>query len=204
MLPGCALSVLLLLLELLVAPSLFQASAAVVSRESHGAESPAQQANVWGEMPAGARSVYIGIHGGTVPVSLLTAGDGSPMIAQVGLTGTDFLHFMRRGTASPDDMALIPVADPNSRANSGSESEQTDPPVPRLTQNKATLLLAGRCQRDVPVIYATGRNFERLSLVPANWAPFGLTETPLSLEGEVRIINQPKKLPRYRRGKRLR
>ena len=33
---------------------------------------------VWGEMPAGAKTTYIGIHGGTVPVSLLTAGDGSP------------------------------------------------------------------------------------------------------------------------------
>ena len=40
-------------------------------------------------MPAGAKTTYIGIHGGTVPVSLLTAGDGSPMIALVGLTGSD-------------------------------------------------------------------------------------------------------------------
>ena len=50
---------------------------------------------VWGEMPAGAKTTYIGIHGGTVPVSLLTAGDGSPMIALVGLTGSDFLNFLR-------------------------------------------------------------------------------------------------------------
>ena len=46
-------------------------------------------------MPAGAKTTYIGIHGGTVPVSLLTAGDGSPMIALVGLTGSDFLNFLR-------------------------------------------------------------------------------------------------------------
>lgn len=201
--PGRVVPALLLLLALLAVSSPFQASISLAAGASHDAESPKQQESAWGEMPAGARSVYIGIHGGTVPVSLLTAGDGSPMIAQVGLTGTDFLHFMRRGTAASDDTSLVPAALPDSGSDSGLKNGQTDPPA-RLPQNKATLLLAGRSQGDVPVIYATGRNFERLSLVPTNWAPFGLTETPLSLEGEVRILNQPRKLPRYRRGRRLR
>ena len=58
---------------------------------------------VWGEMPAGAKTTYIGIHGGTVPVSLLTAGDGSPMIALVGLTGSDFLNFLRTNDRLQDD-----------------------------------------------------------------------------------------------------
>ena len=39
-----------------------------------------------------------------------------------------------------------------------------------------------------------------MSLVPDNWAPFGLTEKPLSVEGEVKILTLPKRLPRRGRG----
>ena len=196
--------------------------------------------SVWGEMPAGARSVYIGIHGGTVPVSLLTAGDGSPMIAQVGLTGTDFLYFMRRGgqaspalvgeaeaapleSTAPAEAADDPIATANTKTDAKAEVKadgQADPalaassvpveeelpasptPAAPLPGNNATLLLAGNAGNKVQVIYATGRAFERMSLVPANWAPFGLTEKPLSMEGEIKILTQPKKLPRNRRASR--
>ena len=41
-----------------------------------------------------------------------------------------------------------------------------------------------------------GEIFERLSLVPANWAPFGLTEKALSLEGEVKVLAPPKMMPK--------
>ena len=64
------------------------------------------------------------------------------------------------------------------------------------SESNATLLLAGSSSGDIPVIYATGRNFERLSLVPANWAPFGLTEKALSLEGEVKVLAPPKMMPK--------
>lgn len=184
---------------------------------SGGAARPAADDVVWGEMPAGARPVYIGIHGGTVPVSLLTAGDGSPMIAQVGLTGTDFLHFMRRGAsqqaARADQTPPPPPATPPALDNAGQNQETAaDPgkdepdgkeeaglPAPRIAfppVDSATLFLAGRAGDGVPVIYATGKAFERLSLVPDNWAPFGLTEKPLSVEGEVKILTLPKRLPR--------
>lgn len=175
----------------------------------------AEDEAVWGEMPAGARPVYIGIHGGTVPVSLLTAGDGSPMIAQVGLTGTDFLHFMRRGVAQQAASAgqtpasLSPVADAgpdrepaadNGKDETGDQEGAGLPAAtPRIALppgDSATLFLAGRAGDDVPVIYATGKAFERMSLVPDNWAPFGLTEKPLSVEGEVKILTLPKRLPR--------
>ena len=199
---------------------------------------------VWGEMPAGAKTTYIGIHGGTVPVSLLTAGDGSPMIALVGLTGSDFLNFLRTNGrlqeeplfadntgiyapgAYPSDMDDNPVqpAEPDASApqptknatqpvtgnatqplaseqtaqqtadSQPTELPETDPAIP--SESNATLLLAGSSSGDIPVIYATGRNFERLSLVPANWAPFGLTEKALSLEGEVKVLAPPKMLPK--------
>ncbi|WP_279140959.1 hypothetical protein [Bilophila wadsworthia] len=200
---------------------------------------------VWGEMPAGAKTTYIGIHGGTVPVSLLTAGDGSPMIALVGLTGSDFLNFLRTNDrlqeeplfadntgiyapgAHPSDIndspvqpanADVPTPQPTGNAtqpitgnatqpmapseqavlqtadNQPTELPATDPAIP--SESNATLLLAGSSSGDIPVIYATGRNFERLSLVPANWAPFGLTEKALSLEGEVKVLAPPKMMPK--------
>lgn len=175
---------------------------------------------VWGEMPAGAKTTYIGIHGGTVPVSLLTAGDGSPMIALVGLTGSDFLNFLRTNDrlqeeplfadntgiyapgAHPSDINDSPVQPmaPSEQAalqtadNQPTELPATDPAIP--SESNATLLLAGSSSGDIPVIYATGRNFERLSLVPANWAPFGLTEKALSLEGEVKVLAPPKMMPK--------
>ncbi|MEG2139719.1 MAG: hypothetical protein RRY20_02895 [Bilophila sp.] len=237
---------------------------------------------VWGEMPAGAKTAYIGIHGGTVPVSLLSAGDGSPMIAMVGLTGNDFLNFMRNNgklreepvlpefpapqfspepvlpallptsradtvatqapplsSPTPDPCAppvAAPAAPPESPAASvatatpptnlapptvspepaslpaastaplASEAQPTElaatvVPAPAPGVN-ATLLLAGTSGGDIPVIYATGRAFERMSLIPENWAPFGLTEKALSLEGEVKILAAPKKMPRRKAGRK--
>lgn len=179
---------------------------------------------VWGEMPAGAKTTYIGIHGGTVPVSLLTAGDGSPMIALVGLTGSDFLHFLRsKGKMAEDPPTEAPAAPaasgpvlppaPSSNATlaqapaAPSPEAQTEDlpatPLPVPSESNATLLLAGSPSGDIPVIYATGRAFERMSLVPANWAPFGLTEKALSVEGEVKVLTPPKKLPKkYQKKKR--
>lgn len=166
---------------LLFVQSVFAQGTSVVSSDND---------KVWNEMPAGARPVYIGIHGGTVPVSLLTAGDGSPMIAQVGLTGTDFLNFMRDG---------VPPSLVYQKQHISEETQKKVISIPILPRNGAKLLLAGQGGDDIPVIYATGRAFERLSLVPTNWAPFGLTEKPLSLEGEVKILNEPKKFPRSKR-----
>ncbi len=234
---------------------------------------------IWGEMPAGARTAYIGIHGGTVPVSLLTAGDGSPMIAQVGLTGSDFLNFLRskgrleeelvlsdapvptegasalpapetepasasRGTTveggtaplSPNAVAEAGTATPppatvaegsmpaaqdtesarpaaeNATLPAGAPAVTSMPPAenatlpaettPVLPPKTNTLALAGSPDGDIPVIYATGHAFERMSLIPKNWAPFGLTEKALSVEGEVKVLSTPKKQPRTQKRRR--
>ena len=177
----------------------FCAVSAEAAQEAEKKDSgPAQ----WVNMPAGARKTYIGVQGGTVPVSLLTAGDGSPMIARVGLTGSDFLHFLRSGGKLDNDVVLfgiMPSTDPaletSPQASSGATRQA--PMVPPLPSKNATVLLAGTAAGDVPVIYATGRTFEDMSLVPANWAPFGLTEKPLSAEGSVKVIlPEPKKARR--------
>ena len=68
------------------------------------ADTPQQTATVsgqslpegWTAMPAGARSTYLGIHGGTVPVSLLVSRDGMSLVSFVGQTGNDFLVLLRR------------------------------------------------------------------------------------------------------------
>lgn len=152
----------------------------------------AAPAEPWVEMPEGARKAYIGIHGGTVPVSLLSAGDGTPLIAQVGLTGSDFLHFMRsRGKNKPWN-----TSDLAENLSSGMGEHVVRPPV---SNANATLLLAGTASGDLPVIYATGHNFEKMAIVPESWAPFGLTEKPLSLEGAIKLPPQQEKKPRTRR-----
>ena len=167
---------------------------------------------VWGEMPAGAKTTYIGIHGGTVPVSLLTAGDGSPMIALVGLTGSDFLNFIRSNGKLPEEPLFADASgtyapsqrltcDDTLKRTTGDDGFEDLPATenPAASDTNATLLLAGSSVGDIPVIYATGRRFERMSLVPANWAPFGLTEKALSLEGEVKVLAPPKKMPRTKK-----
>lgn len=142
---------------------------------------PAKEKEVeWGYMPAGARSTYIGIHGGTIPVSLLTAGDGSPMIAQVGLTGSDFLNFLRSSGK--------PFVSQEPEINNNLFDKNQNFPIPTAD---VTILKTGNETEDVPVLYATGNSFEQLSLVPENWAPFGLTEQPLAIEGQ---IAKPKKV----------
>ncbi len=242
-LPGAGLCGLLLL-----PPALADPEAAAAGQDNA----------VWEEMPAGARTAYIGIHGGTVPVSLLTAGDGSPMIAQVGLTGSDFLNFLRSkgrleeelflngGPAAPantpaDVSSNIPTgasADTSSDTPAGTQSgtsADTSSDTPANTQagtpadpsagksatpagntsadtqtnpsadasapdpGGARLALAGSAEGDIPVIYATGQAFERMTRVPKNWAPFGLTEKALSMEGEIKVLSSPGKRGRLSR-----
>ena len=196
---------------------------------------PVQEAPepVWEEMPVGARTAYIGIHGGTVPVSLLTAGDGSPMIAVVGLTGNDFLNFIRSkgkleeelvlsdAPASTDTTPLYPptpkvlpprrmpahimIPEVEARAlrmakMSRMEAQQNaQKEAARLAPKNAPTLSvnsAAQTEEDIPVIYSTGTAFEKMSLIPRNWAPFGLTETALPLEGKINILSTPKAMPK--------
>lgn len=56
-----------------------------------------KDAGEWVRMPAGAKAAYMGIHGGTMPVSLLVAADGSSLLAFAGRTGNDFLDALRMG-----------------------------------------------------------------------------------------------------------
>ena len=60
-------------------------------------------------MPAGARPTYMGIHGGTMPVSLLVYGDGSSLVTFVGRTGNDFLEMLLTGISCAAQTCPCPV-----------------------------------------------------------------------------------------------
>lgn len=117
----------------------------------------------WVDMPAGARPAYIGIHGGTVPVSLLTSKDGQSMITFVGRTGNDFLAMLHKTSIRPPvEEGAVTQGNPASNA---------------------TMLMAETSIGSIPVFYATGKGFARMDLA-GDWLPFGLTEKPLLLEGQ--------------------
>jgi hypothetical protein len=169
-----------------------------VSWQSVGADPyPNALAPQWTHMPAGARATYIGIHGGTVPVSLLTSRDGTHMVALVGQTGNDFLRTLKvnpgtRG-AVPD---ALPLPDDEEDAHfaplhlQASAAPTTPPfaPTPlflRLTAN-ATLLMAGTAVGAMPVIYATGHSFASLNQLYTDSLLFGISEHSPLLEGAVK------------------
>ena len=136
----------------------------------------------WVRMPAGARPTYMGIHGGTMPVSLLVSDDGTSLLTFVGRTGNDFLEVLHRTEFQ------MPSLLKKAAQNSTKES---------LTQG--VILQAGDTKDTMPVIYITGLGFLRSTLDHAELLPFGLSEKPVSIEGNVRLPQSPTpRRPRYR------
>lgn len=125
----------------------------------------------WVVMPAGARPAYMGIHGGTMPVSLLVYGDGSSLVTFVGRTGNDFLEVLRRTDLRMPSLLNATTALPFSG---------NLPPG-----GNGAVLMAGSAASSMPVIYLTGEGLARMALAPDQLQPFGLSEKPLSIEGQV-------------------
>lgn len=123
----------------------------------------------WTIMPAGARPTYMGIHGGTMPVSLLVYGDGSSLVTFVGRTGNDFLEILRR-TDLPVPSLLNATARP------------VGAPLP--TAN-GTGLMAGNAADSIPVLSLPGGILSGTALKSGLLQPFGLSDKPLSIEGQV-------------------
>ena len=147
-------------------------------------------ASQWIHMPAGARATYIGIHGGTVPVSLLTSRDGTHMVALVGQTGNDFLRTLK---VDPGTAGALPA--PSGTPSTLADEEDAEvalqtsaaPALPtlRLAAN-ATLLMAGTAVGAMPVIYATGHSFASLNQNYTDSLLFGIAENSPLLEGSVK------------------
>lgn len=115
----------------------------------------------WTFMPAGAKPSYMGIHGGTMPVSLLVSDDGESLLTFVGRTGNDFLEALRN--------VHLPLPSFGNSTGFG---------MPHL--NSSASLFAGNATATLPVFSVSGDAIAHLNL-----EPFGLSHEPLSIEGSV-------------------
>lgn len=130
-------------------------------------------ADDWQVMPAGARPTYIGIHGGTVPVSLLINQDGTALVSFVGRTGNDFLEILHR-----TDIRM-----PSLLNNATSRVSNKQP--------STTLLLTSNADRSMLVFYIVGDGASRTNVPMSELVPFGLSATPLYVEGNISLPAQP-------------
>ena len=129
----------------------------------------------WVCIPAGARPAYMGIHGGTMPVSLLIAGDGGSLLSFVGRTGNDFLEALRALRLPLPSLLNATLTAANGAENAGQS----------LTTWAQRPLFAGNATSSMPVISLSGDRFAALSRQPGELEPFGFSAEPLSIEGTV-------------------
>ncbi len=137
---------------------------------------PLDAGEQWVTMPAGARPAYMGIHGGTMPVSLLIAGDGGSLLSFVGRTGNDFLEAIKA--------LKLPL--PSMLNATLSSAEQGESLSHNLESWSRRPLFAGNATSSMPVISLSGERFAALVRKPGELEPFGFSAEPLSIEGAVR------------------
>ena len=123
---------------------------------------PGAEGEDWVVIPAGAKSSYMGIHGGTMPVSLLVSADGNSLFSFVGRTGNDFMEVLKKAHLPLPTFGNATWASVNSPARSH--------------------LFAGNATASLPVIALSGETISRLE---SRLQPFGLSDAPLSIEGAV-------------------
>lgn len=138
----------------------------------------------WVSMPPGARSAYLGIHGGTVPVSLLVSSTGTSLISFVGQTGNDFLALLRKA-----ETGLPSILNNGTRKNVPGGIDTLNVSGTRLS--------AGTSASSLPVISLTGDSVFSLTARPDTVRPFGLSEEPARIEGNVSQPDPDAHQPRY-------
>ncbi len=134
-----------------------------------GRASAGEEGGGWVFMPEGARPTYFGIHGGTMPVSLLVSDDGAALVSFVGRTGNDFLDILYRMDRRIP--SLFNGTSPESRP-------LFDGPLPAVPSG----LTAGG-GGGLPVFHFLGGRASHL-------LPFGFSDTPLPIEGHARLPSQ--------------
>ena len=145
-----------------------------------GAEDASGDDQGWSVMPAGARPAYMGIHGGTMPVSLLVVADGSSLLGFVGRTGNDFLDALR-GWRLPLLLGL-PSSGGVSEKSTEKSGEETG--IPASFAGVSGLFVTGSGLTSLPVIQ-TNSSLAAIPLISGQLLPFGFSDSPLSIEGEV-------------------
>lgn len=128
----------------------------------------AEESPDWERMPQGGKSAYLGIHGGTMPISLLVSGDGETLLTFVGRTGNDFLNVLRQ--------VKLPFPSFGNATGSGQQNI--------ALERAKTGLFAGNATTSLPVISISGELLHRQPQFE-NLEPFGFSSTPLSIEGPV-------------------
>lgn len=135
----------------------------------------------WVEMPAGGKPAYMGIHGGTMPVSLLVSDDGASLLSFVGRTGNDFLEVLKK--------AYMPFP---SFGNSTREKFW-----PLMASGASSGLYAGNSTASMPVFALSGGILSNPAWIE-HLLPFGLSTEPLSIEGSVARPDHLPQAKKYR------
>lgn len=166
----------------LIMPRILQIFCLLLLSLFFGLEVQADDSSLWVLLPAGCRPTYMGIHGGTMPVSLLVSDDGSSLLTFVGRTGNDFLELLHKTDFQ------MPSFLKGQAQNSTSDAMQN-----------GKILLAGNKNVTMPVIYITGLGLKRSQVDEVELLPFGFSEKPVSIEGQARIpASKPKTRKEYR------
>jgi hypothetical protein len=124
----------------------------------------------WTVMPVGARPTYMGIHGGTMPVSLMVSMDGASLVTFVGRTGNDFL-------------AALHLMQVPSLLNATIQQSFPVDGIPAADGNIS--LMAGSARECLPVVHIAGLGLRGTDAPGTLLQPFGLSDKPLSIEGSV-------------------
>lgn len=144
--------------------SFFLSALSLLALASASVAEPSKNAgDEWVYMPAGAKPAYVGIHGGTMPVSLFVSGDRAALMPFVGQTGNDFLEVMRKSWFP------LPSFGNSTYYHRGALIAQPEG------------LYAGTPGASMPVAPFAGDLRSGLR----GLQPFGLSPEPLDIEGEV-------------------
>ena len=84
----------------------------------------------WVQIEPGMRPAYVGIHGGTAPLSVVRASNGT-LFAVTGQTGNDFMHVLKRNNAS--------LAGSSSAQNNKAEAPAEAAKRPQATHANGTI-----------------------------------------------------------------
>lgn len=142
-------------------------------------EGDAATSGEWVEIPAGSKPAYMGIHGGTMPVSLLVSQDGASLYTFVGQTGNDFLEVLRK--------SWLPLPS----FGNATRKETWTARLPEMG------LFAGNSTASMPVIPVKTDIFTEADWI-AQLQPFGLSSHPLSIEGQAAFPVETFSGKRYR------
>lgn len=136
----------------------------------------------WVSMPSGARTAFFGIHGGTVPVSLLVTSTGTSLVSFVGETGNDFLALLRK--AEMRFPSFFFSSRDNDQALSGQKAD-------------IRAILCRNTEFCLPVISLSDDSVFKMTATPGLLQPFGFSDSTKNIEGDVSMPSSDQGRLRY-------